>query len=72
VITRWGVQEDPQAALETLDGWMSAQPSGIEGRRQMPHFAITPEEMRALAEFLRWADPTPKAGRPRTRARRKT
>ncbi|MDZ4313090.1 MAG: cytochrome c, partial [Cypionkella sp.] len=31
---------------------------GVEGRRQMPHFAITPEEMRALSEFLRWADQT--------------
>ncbi len=28
------------------------------GRRQMPHFEITEEEMRALAEFLRWADQT--------------
>jgi nitric oxide reductase subunit C len=41
-----------------LDGWMQAQPSGIEGRRQMPRFEITEEEMRGLAEFLRWADQT--------------
>ena len=58
VMTRWGVQDDPQSAFETLDGWMAAQPSGIEGRRQMPFFEITPEEMRGLAEFLRWADQT--------------
>ena len=58
VMTRWGVADDPEAAYETLDGWMQAQPSGIEGRRQMPHFEITEEEMRALAEFLRWADHT--------------
>jgi nitric oxide reductase subunit C len=58
VMTRWGVADDPEGAFETLDGWMQAQPSGIEGRRQMPHFEITEEEMKALAEFLRWADHT--------------
>ena len=58
VMTRWGVLEDPQSAYEVLDGWMQAQPSGTEGRRQMPKFEITEEEMRGLAEFLRWADHT--------------
>uniref|UniRef100_UPI003BAA373B c-type cytochrome n=1 Tax=Stappia sp. TaxID=1870903 RepID=UPI003BAA373B len=58
VMTRWGVLDDKQAAYEMLDAWMKAQPSGIEGRRQMPHFEITEEEMRGLAEFLRWADQT--------------
>ena len=56
VMTRWGVLDDPEAAFETLDAWMQAQPSGIEGRRQMPQFHLTPEETRALSEFLRWAD----------------
>jgi len=64
VMTRWGVSEDPQGAYETLDAWMKAQPSGIEGRRQMPHFEITDEDMRALAEFLRWADHTNTQGWP--------
>lgn len=58
VMTRWGVLDDPEGAYETLDGWMAAQPSGTPGRRQMPHFEITEEEMRGLAEFLRWADQT--------------
>ncbi|MBS8228271.1 c-type cytochrome [Vannielia litorea] len=58
VMTRWGALDDPELAYEILDGWMKAQPSGIEGRRQMPFFEITEEEMRALAEFLRWADQT--------------
>lgn len=58
VTTRWGVQDDPEAAFEVLKGWMEAQPSGIEGRRQMPRFDLTDEELRALAEFLRWADHT--------------
>jgi nitric oxide reductase subunit C len=68
VMTRWGVRDDLQAAFETLDGWMSSQPSGIEGRRQMPHFEITPDEMRGLAEFLRWADQTDTQGWPPTDA----
>ena len=58
VMTRWGVLDDPDAAFETLKGWIEAQPSGIEGRRQMPHFTFTDEELRGLAEFLRWADQT--------------
>src|SRR6056297_2702494 len=62
VMTRWGVQDDPEGAYEILDSWMNAQPSGIEGRRQMPHFEITEEEMRGLAEFLRWADQTDTQG----------
>ncbi len=56
VMTRWGVIDDPEGAYEILNGWMQSQPSGIEGRRQMPNFGLTEEETRALAEFLRWAD----------------
>ena len=58
VMTRWAVLDDPEGAFDILKAWMEAQPSGIEGRRQMPYFEITEEEMRALAEFLRWADQT--------------
>ncbi|MCV2892795.1 c-type cytochrome [Lentibacter sp. XHP0401] len=64
VMTRWGVQDDPEAAAEVLGGWMASQPSGIEGRRQMPLFELTDEEVRALAEFLRWADQTDTQGWP--------
>ncbi|SFQ26267.1 c-type cytochrome, partial [Tranquillimonas alkanivorans] len=41
VMTRWGVQDDPEMAWQMLDGWMKAQPSRIEGRRQMPFFELT-------------------------------
>ena len=64
VMTRWGVSDDPDGAYEVLDGWMSSQPSGIEGRRQMPYFELTEEETRALAEFLRFADQTDLQGWP--------
>lgn len=54
VMKRWGVADDPEAAFETLQGWMQAQPSGIEGRRQMPQFNLTDEEIRDLSNFLLW------------------
>lgn len=56
VMTRWGVQDDPVAAMESLKGWMDAMPSGIEGRRQMPQFNLTDEDYRNLADFLLWTN----------------
>jgi|SRR5680860_988281 len=64
VMTRWAVQDDPEGAYEMMDGWIEAQPSGIEGRRQMPYFELTEEDKRGLAEFLRWADQTDTQGWP--------
>ncbi|MBU2981240.1 cytochrome c [Lentibacter algarum] len=64
VMTRWGVMEDAEDAADTLQSWMESQPSGIEGRRQMPLFELTDEEVRALSEFLRWADQTDTQGWP--------
>jgi nitric oxide reductase subunit C len=56
VMARWGVLDDPDAAFETLKGWMDAMPTGIEGRRQMPNFGLTDEEYRNLADFLIWTN----------------
>lgn len=56
VMARWGVTDDPEAAFETLKGWMDAQPSGVEGRRQMPQFNLTDQEVRDLTEFLLWVN----------------
>lgn len=53
---RWGGREDPDAARETLKAWMAGQPSGVEGRRQMPQFNLTDQELNDLADFLRWTD----------------
>jgi nitric oxide reductase subunit C len=64
VMTRWGVYDDEEGAFEILDAWIKAQPSGAEGRRQMPFFDLTEEETRGLAEFLRWADHTDLQGWP--------
>ena len=56
VMTRWGVDDDPEAAFDSVKGWMDAMPTGIEGRRQMPQFNLTDEEYRELADFLLWVD----------------
>jgi len=56
VMARWGVLDDPEAAFDTLKGWMDAMPTGIEGRRQMPQFNLTDEEVRNLADFLIWTN----------------
>ncbi|MFV0386038.1 c-type cytochrome [Paracoccus sp. (in: a-proteobacteria)] len=52
VMKRWGVQDDPEGAVDALKSWMQAMPTGIEGRRQMPLFELTDEEFRELADFL--------------------
>lgn len=54
VMTRWGVADDPEAASEVLKAWMDAQPTGIEGRRQMPQFNLSDEEIKNLSDFFLW------------------
>ncbi|MCP5036814.1 MAG: cytochrome c [Rhodobacteraceae bacterium] len=54
VMSRWDVMDDPEGAFDVLKGWMEAQPSGIEGRRQMPQFNLSDEEIKGLAEFFLW------------------
>jgi nitric oxide reductase subunit C len=54
VWVRWGGDKDPAQAREMLHAWMASQPSGVEGRRQMPQFNLTDQEVNDLADFLRW------------------
>jgi nitric oxide reductase subunit C len=58
VMTRWGVIDSPGDAFAILKGWIEAQPSGIEGRRQMPRFHLSDAEIEDLANFLIWTDKT--------------
>ena len=37
-----------------FNAWMKAQPLNIPGRRQMPNFHLTDQEIDDLAEFLKW------------------
>lgn len=54
VFVRYGDKDDPEGAKESIKEWMKAQPTGIEGRRQMPQFNLTEEELDDLANFLEW------------------
>jgi len=51
---RYGGADDPEGAREAFKAWMAAQPSGAEGRRQMPQFNLTEQELNDLADFLEW------------------
>ncbi|MCG5238826.1 c-type cytochrome [Azospirillum doebereinerae] len=51
---RYGGDKDHDGAVTALKGWMAAQPSGIQGRRQMPQFNLTEQEVEDLAAFLEW------------------
>lgn len=37
-----------------IKAWIASQPTGIAGRRQMPQFNFTPEQLDDLTEFLKW------------------
>ena len=37
-----------------FSAWIKAQPLNIPGRRQMPNFHLTDQEIDDLAEFLKW------------------
>ena len=54
VWVRYGGADDPDGARESLKLWMQTQPTGIEGRRQMPQFNISDEDLDALVDFFRW------------------
>lgn len=37
-----------------VKAWMKAQPTNIPGRRQMPQFHLTEQQLDDLVEFLKW------------------
>ena len=51
---RYGGDDDAEGTRETLKEWMKAQPTGIEGRRQMPQFNLSEQELDDLVDFFRW------------------
>lgn len=53
---RYGGHQNPDAARAGIAAWIRAQPLGAEGRRQMPAYDFTEEEMQALIDFLQWTD----------------
>lgn len=53
---RYGGHDDPEGARDMLKVWMQAQPTGVPGRRQMPQFNLSDEELDNLVDFLKWTD----------------
>lgn len=37
-----------------IKAWIKAMPTHAKGRRQMPHFNLTDEELNALVAFFKW------------------
>ncbi len=68
VMTRWGVTDDREIAFEVMRAWIDAQPSGVPGRRQMPYFEMTDQEVRDLTDFFLWVDRIDTQGWPPTDA----
>ncbi len=54
VWVRYGGDENPESARAALEAWIKSQPTGIPGRRQMPNFDLSDEEIGQVIEFLRW------------------
>lgn len=54
VFVRYGGKTDPDGAKEAIKAWMKSQPSGVAGRRQMPQFNLSDQELTDLANFLEW------------------
>nr|CRH06785.1 Nitric-oxide reductase subunit C (Nitric oxide reductase cytochrome c subunit) (NOR small subunit) [Candidatus Magnetococcus massalia] len=41
--------------IDFIRDWIKSQPTGIEGRRQMPQFNLSEEELEAVAQFLKYS-----------------
>ena len=39
-----------------IQAWMKAQPTGTPGRRQMPNFNLSEQQLDDLVEFLKWTN----------------
>ena len=39
-----------------IKAWIQAQPTGAPGRRQMPQFHFSEEQLNDLVEFLKWTN----------------
>ncbi len=68
VWVRWGGPDDPEGAREGIKAWMQSMPTGIPGRRQMPQFNLTEQELDDLVSFLEWVSTIDTLGWPPTDA----
>lgn len=68
VWTRYGGRENPEGARAGLKGWIKAQPLNVPGRRVMPKFDLTEQQLDDLVNFLQWTDSIDTQGWPPTPA----
>ena len=68
VWTRYGGRENADAARQGIKAWIRAQPLNVPGRRVMPKFDFSEEELDALVDFLAWTDSIDTQGWPPTPA----
>jgi len=54
VWVRYGGRDSPEGTRAALKGWMKLQPTGAPGRRQMPQFNLSEQELDDLIDFLEW------------------
>lgn len=66
VWVRYGGDENAQAARASLKAWIRAQPTGAPGRRQMPNFDLSDQELHHLIDFLKWTSRVDTQGWPPT------
>ncbi len=51
---KYGGATDPAGARDALKAWFEAQPTGVEGRHQMPQFNLSDQDLNDLIDFLQW------------------
>lgn len=51
---RYGGEENPEQARQTIKARIESMPTDVDGRRQMPDFDLTEEETDDLVDFLKW------------------
>jgi nitric oxide reductase subunit C len=68
VWTRYGGRENAEAARAGLKAWIRAQPLNVPGRRVMPKFDLSEDELDALISFLQWTDSIDTQNWPPTKA----
>lgn len=51
---RYGGDKNPELARIALKTWIKNQPTGAPGRRQMPHFNLSEQDLDDLVSFLEW------------------
>lgn len=51
---RYGGDENPEQARVTIKARIESMPSNVEGRRQMPNYDFSEEELDDLVDFFKW------------------